>query len=447
MANSFDVVASRLESRTARGVARAVSRAVRDGTLSAGARLPPIRTVARQLQVSPTTVSAAWALLARSGTIVTDGRRGTTVADLRTGSIRYRQALDRPALFRLDLSTGVPDPLLLPHLERALTTVTAATTPSSYLDEPVVPELVSALRRDWPYAAEQFTITDGAMDALDLAIQCFVRFGDRVIVEHPTFPLLVDRLEAAGAEVVGVPLDAEGMLPEPLAEALRVPAAAVVLQPRAQNPTGASLTPNRMRALSNLLRGSGVPVLEDDAAGSVATTACVSLGEEIPEQALHIRSFSKSHGPDLRLAAVSGPREMIRDINARRQLGQGWSSRLLQRILLALLTDAAAVHQVAAARQEYRRRREAVVAALAQQHITVQGGDGINMWVPVLDESAALVRLASEGIGVMPGAPFSVLADEGGHIRVTVAAVSSSVRELAESIAGAARTGGWGGGR
>ncbi|WP_026533647.1 aminotransferase-like domain-containing protein [Arthrobacter sp. H14] len=447
MSDLSTVLTERLESRTARGVAHAVSRAVRDGALEVGTKLPPIRTVAKQLQVSPTTVSAGWSLLARSGTIITDGRRGTTVAELRTGSLRYRQALDRPTLFDLDLSTGVPDPRLLPHLERAVTTLTGATTPSSYLDEPVVPELVSVLRPDWPYAAEEFSITDGAMDAIDLAIQCFFRFGDRVIVEHPTFPLLLDRLEAAGAEVVGVPMDEEGMLPEPLAEALTTPAVAVILQPRAQNPTGASLTRRRVQALGKVLRASGTTVLEDDAAGSVAWTAPVSLGEEVPEQTLHIRSFSKSHGPDLRLAGVSGPREMIRDINARRQLGQGWSSRLLQRILLALLTDEAAVDQISAARREYRRRREAVVAALAKQEIAVQGGDGINIWVPVLDESAALVRLASQGIGVAPGAPFSVLSEESGHIRVTVAAVSSGVQDLAENIAMAARSGRWAGGR
>ncbi|THJ66818.1 aminotransferase class I/II-fold pyridoxal phosphate-dependent enzyme [Arthrobacter echini] len=374
-------------------------------------------------------------------------RRGTTVAEPHTGSVRYRRALEHPALFSLDLSTGVPDPALLPHLGRALTSVTGATTPGSYLDEPVVPDLLAVLRADWPYAAEEFSITDGAMDAVDLAIQCFFRFGDRVIVEHATFPLLLDLLEAAGVEVVGVPMDGEGMLVEPLREALATPAVAVILQPRAQNPTGFSLTPSRGRALGEVLRASGTMIIEDDAAGSVASTAHVSLGEVVPEQTLHIRSFSKSHGPDLRLAALSGPHAMIGDMNARRQLGQGWSSRLLQHILLALLTDDAAVTRVAAARQEYQRRRDAVITALAEHDVVVAGNDGINLWVPVLDESAALVRLASQGIGVTPGRPFQVLPENGGYIRVTVAAVSSGAEELAGNIAVAAKAGRWTGGR
>ena len=66
----------RLDSPSARGLAHAVSATIRDGLLVAGDRLPPIRTVAAELALSPTTVSAAWALLTRSGTVATDGRRG-----------------------------------------------------------------------------------------------------------------------------------------------------------------------------------------------------------------------------------------------------------------------------------------------------------------------------------------------------------------------------------
>jgi DNA-binding transcriptional MocR family regulator len=177
------------------------------------------------------------------------------------------------------------------------------------------------------------------MDALDLVARTAIRFGDRVIVEHPCFPPLLDLLDSVGAEVVGVPLDAEGMEPQFLAAALSSPAAAVVLQPTAQNPSGVSTSPPRARALAELINRAGTIVIEDDSSGAIASAPAISLGRWIPERTVHIRSFSKSHGPDLRLAAVSGPPALIHDILARRQLGQGWSSRLLQRILLSLLTD------------------------------------------------------------------------------------------------------------
>jgi DNA-binding transcriptional MocR family regulator len=435
-----------VKTATARGVANAVSQAIRDGVLVAGMKLPPIRAMARQLDMSPTTISAAWSMLARSGTIRTEGRRGTTVAEIRSGSARYRQALEKQATFELDLSTGIPDPHLLPRLGNALKGLTAA-TPGSYLDDPILPGLLEELRADWPYEAEEFAIVDGAMDALDLVMRSLIGFEDRVIVENPTFPLLLDLIEGTGADVIGVPVDDEGLIPAALAEALETAATAVILQPRAQNPTGASLGLVRAEQLAKIVRASGVIVIEDDSAGSVSMAAPVSLGRWVPDQVLHVRSFSKSHGPDIRLAALSGPIELMRGINARRQLGQGWSSRILQRILLGLLTDQQSINEVTHAREEYQRRRDAMVAALAERGVRVQGSDGVNIWVPVVDELAAVVRLASQGIGVTPGTPFAVLPDQQHHIRITVATIAEHHAELAEQIALASRTGGWRQGR
>ena len=438
----------RLDQPTARGLAHAVSRAIRDGVLSSGTKLPPIREVARRLALSPTTVSAGWALLARSGTIRTDGRRGTTVADpLGPSNTRYRRALEGQTGFSLDLSTGIPDAALLPNLGRVLGRLTTAGTPGSYLDEAVLPELRDVLLGEWPYVTDDLTIVDGAMDALDLVVRTAIRFGDRVVVEHPCFPPLLDLLDSIGADVVGVPLDSEGMQPQSLAAALTSPAAAVILQPTAQNPSGISTTPRRARALAELVDRAGTIVIEDDSAGAIASAPAISLGRWIPERTVHIRSFSKSHGPDLRLAAVSGPSPLMRDVQARRQLGQGWSSRLLQRILLSLLTDEGSRAEVRQARREYARRRAALVDALAKQGVTVGGTDGINIWVPVHDEAAALVRLASQGIGVTPGSPFAVLPDMPGHIRVTSGLVGGDIEvaALADQITAAANTTGWSG--
>lgn len=429
---------SRLDDPSARGLATAVTRAVREGAVDPGTRLPPIRTVAAELGLSPTTVSAAWALLARSGTIRTDGRRGTTVSDRqRPGTPRYQRTLDRDTSFRLDLSTGVPDPQLLPDLTRALGSLTAVATPGSYLDEPVLPALADLLRADWPFPPEDITVVDGAMDGIELATRVLVRFGDRVAVEHPCFPPLLDLLEARGAELVGVPVDRDGMS----ADALRAvgPVAAVYLQPRAQNPTGVSMTPERAAELADVLRFGAAAVIEDDSAGAVASSAQISLGRWLPERTVHVRSFAKSHGPDLRLAALSAPDEVARRITALRQLGQGWSSRLLQQLLLALLTDDESVRAVDHARAVYAERRAALVTALAGHGLDVGGSDGINIWVPVADETAAVVRLASRGIGVATGAPFAARPKQSPHVRVTAGLLSAGHAEVAAAIASAAR--------
>lgn len=434
----------RLESPTARGLAAAVSRAIADGVLEPGSKLPPIRTVATELALSPTTVSSAWSLLARSGAVRSEGRRGTTVLDTtRASSGRYRRALDRPAPMPQDLSTGVPDETLLPTLDGVLAQLERAGTPSSYLEDPVVPELADLLRRDWPYDPEMLTVVDGAMDALDLVTRSTLRLGDRVVVEHPCFPPFLDLLETLSVEVVGVPVDAEGLDPAALADALGTPVRAVVLQPRAQNPTGVTMTPRRAEELAALLAPTGTLVIEDDSAHGISPSPAVSLGRWLPDRTVHVRSFSKSHGPDLRLAAVSGSAQLLRTVEARRQLGQGWSSRLLQRILLGLLTRDEAVAQVAAAATEYARRRDLLVTALAAHGVEVGGSEGINVWVPVEDETAAIVRLASQGIGVSAGSPFAVL-PMSGHLRVTVGLVRDHHDELAARIAEAAHTVSWG---
>jgi DNA-binding transcriptional MocR family regulator len=445
MRTVVSTIEERLDSLTARGLAQAVSRAIRDGELEPGQQLPPIRIVAKELMLSPTTVSAAWQLLARSGSIRSDGRRGTTVAQLGSHGGRYVRALSHESDVTLDLSTGIPDAELLPDLSAALASVDGAATPSSYLDDPVLPELRRAILADWPYAASDLLVVDGAMDALDLIVRALLRPGDVAVVEDPGFPPVLDLLESRGIEVVGVPLDESGMTVDGLERALAKRPHAVFVQPRGQNPTGISMSPMRARRLAQVLSGSGAYVVEDDSAGDVAASSALSLGQWLPDQVLHVRSFSKSYGPDLRLAALSGPTDLLAPVRQTRALGQGWTSRLLQRVLAALLTDPRATSRVERARGEYARRRELVVRRLDERGVRVPGTDGLNIWVPVRDESAAVLRLASQGIAVTPGSPFHLdpKRDPAGHVRVTTGLLRSDHEAVADLIADAALVGAW----
>jgi DNA-binding transcriptional MocR family regulator len=425
----------RLRSPTARGLADAVGRAVGDGALAPGVHLPPIREVATFLQLSPTTVGAAWQLLRRAGTIQTDGRRGTIVAPSRSaGPGRYRAALRGRSGFPLDLSTGVPDPALLP----AFPDVSGpATAPTSYLDEPVLADLDALLRATWPYPPDRLAIFDGAMDAIDQIASGLLRLGDRAVVENPCFPPLLDLLEALGVRAVAVETDARGALPSSLAAALAERPAAVFLQPRALNPTGASWSGSRAESLAAVLAPVDAYVVEDDSAGDVASSALHSLGRLLPSRTLHVRSFSKSHGPDLRLAAVSGPATVLDPILERRLLGQGWTSRLLQNLLFRLLTLPGPVAAVRHARISYARRRAMVVAGLHEHGIVLPPGDGLNVWLPVRDEQAALLTLATHGIAAAAGTAFTV-GPGAPHLRITTGLVTTGHARVAGHLAAAA---------
>ena len=425
--------------RSARGIAAAMGRLVSAGELPVGSRLPTVRELSAALGVSPTTVSEAWQLLAAVGAIDARGRQGTFVRRP-TGPAtprRYRRITEWPGRFALDLSTGTPDPALLPDLGPVINRVSRQSLTGSYLDHPVLPGLEERLRADWPFAPEALTVVDGAMDALDRVASAIVRLGDRVVVEHPTFPPLLDLLELLGAEVIGVDLDAEGMRPAGFAAALATGARAVFLQPRAHNPTGITMTARRNKELARLLAGTDTIVVEDDHSGDIASGRLASFGTALAGRTVHIRSYSKSHGPDLRLAAVGGAGAVVGAVANRRLLGPGWSSRILQAVLLEMLDHQPTIDAVAAAREEYARRRVVVAAVLTDAGVAVTGTEGINLWMRVGNERAAQLALAADSIGVAPGEPFMV-SDDAPHLRVTVGLIDRDLASVAHRLAEAA---------
>ncbi len=473
-------LAQHVEDRSPRGIAAAVSRLVRSGELQAGDRLPTVRRLASDLGVSPATVSGAWQALAAVGLVTSRGRAGTVVLPEPAGWLppRYRDMAEiahdrgvphptapgtvptparrparRPTPVRLDLSTGTPDPELLPALGPALGRVASrmpAARTGTYLSAPVVEPLEQLLRGSWPFSPQRLTVVDGAVDAISRTLEQLAGFGDRVIVEDPGFPPIFDLCDQLGLERVPVPVDRHGMRPDLLEVALRTGAEVVILQPRAHNPTGVSLTSTRARELAAVVRrqlatvpGSTVHVLEDDHSGEIASSRDVSLGASLPDRVIHIRSYSKSHGPDLRIAAVGGPAAVLDRVVARRMLGPGWTSRLLQHVLVDLMNDGDAMAAVAQARRVYYARQRALCAALAEHGVRVEPGDGINLWVPVADEPTALVRLEAAGIRVARGRPFRAgpPAPGPGHVRVTIGALAGGppvVSAVARALALAA---------
>ncbi len=435
----LEVLVAAVGEPSARGIAAAAGRLISEGTLPPGTRLPTVREVSRRLGLSPTTVSDAWQRLARSGVIEGRGRLGTFVTP-RTrsgGPRRYRSMTAAAGHVVLDLSTGSPDPELLPDAVSAVARVPRASMATNYWDHPVLPQLEELLWERQPFPAEALTVVDGALDALDRVASWAVGLGDRVVVENPTFPPLLDLLDLLGAEVIPVASDEDGIVVTALAGVLDLRPRAVFLQPRAHNPTGRSMSAARAAELAAVLGGSGALIVEDDHSGDISTSPDVSLGTWLPERTIRITSFSKSHGPDLRLAAVAGPHEVIGAVVERRSLGPAWSSRILQGVLAVLLTDPVAVAAVARAREVYRDRRTRVVGALRELGVETTGCDGINLWVTARDERAALVSLAAQGIGAAPGSPFEVTALGDEHIRLTVGLVRSGFDDLAATIADA----------
>jgi DNA-binding transcriptional MocR family regulator len=435
---------TRLADRTPQGIAGAFARAIGTGALPAGERLPTVREVAAELGVSPATVSTAWQALRRTGLVVSRGRAGTFVRDPPRAWLSPRQrglVGDVPEGQRLDLSRGTPDPALLPGLAPAFGRVSARAGTAVYQDEPVMPQLRQVLEAGWPYPAETVTVVDGAMDGIARTLDQVVSFGDRVLLESPGYPPFFDLVETLGAEIVPVELDLEGITPSSLRAGLRTSPAALVLQPRAQNPTGVSMSAARARELARVLRRRppGPWVIEDDHSAAISTSPEVSLGTHLGDRVVHVRSFSKSHGPDLRTAALSGPAALVEPLVVRRMLGPGWTSRMVQTILVDLLTEARSCEEVEHARRQYVDRQRLLVAELARRGVDVDVPDGINLWLPVRDERAALLHLAAADIRAAAGSPFLATAGPAQHIRVTSGlVVPQDAPAVASALAAAA---------
>jgi DNA-binding transcriptional MocR family regulator len=423
---------------TATSAAELVTRieaGVATGALVPGQSLPSVRRLAADVGLSPVTVASAIAELRRRGVVLSEPRRGTRIGSAPPlGSPRPH--LPIPAGAR-DLSLGNPDPELLPDLGGVLS---RRELPTHLYGEPqALEELVEIARqrlRADGIPCEHLCVASGAMDAIERVLQAHLRTGDRVAVENPGYASLYDLLRAYGLALEPVAVDDRGMDPDELERALHRGALAAVVTPRGQNPRGGALDADRARALRAVLeRYPRTLLIEDDHLGEVAGTplhALVSDRARPCERWAATRSVAKALGPDLRLAVLAGDATTIARVQGRQQCGPGWVSHILQTLVLALWRDRAVHALVARASATYVERREHLLACLARQGVRAHGASGLNVWIPVHEETGAIGALMQRGWVLAPGAPYR-LPGAGPGVRVTTTTLA---HHEAERLAG-----------
>jgi DNA-binding transcriptional MocR family regulator len=383
--------------------------------------------------VSPATVSGAWKQL-RSYRMVTGSRRnGVWVQGDQTTlrPIRYEGQGNFGGSTLADLRTASPDPALLPDLTQAL--IHAARTPdlNSYQRERITPSLKEAIADQWAYDAPAFIATNGGYDAVYLALVSSVLAGAYVAVEDPSTVRILDILDKVGARSIGVESDDEGPLPESLAASLQRRPSVFLFQPGTHATTGRRISKRRLTALASVLKNTEALILEDDGLGAIASEPPMSLGRWFPDRTIHIRSFSKSHGPDLRLAVMSGPEKIIDQIGTYRNFREGWTSRILQNAAAWMLRDEQSIASVERARLTYGERRQALSDALTERGVPHTGGS-LAVWIAVPSEQHALVTLASRGIAVIAGGLSQIRGTP--HIRVATGRLVDKYDLVADAV-------------
>ncbi|MGV1907651.1 aminotransferase-like domain-containing protein [Agrobacterium cavarae] len=427
-------LAERITNKTIRGIALETSALVRAGVLPVGTRLPAMRDLAYELGVSPATISEAWSELRQQKIISGRGRNGTWVCAERFVAKPERLAsAGHYGANVLDLSMAVPDQALLPPLTKAMVYATSVGDLNSYARSRIVPELRDAIADDWPYEPEAFLAINGGYNGVYTTLRALVRPGSVVAVEHPTAMRLLDILEDLGVKIVPVLSDSEGPLPASLNQALAERPAAFLFQPRLHSVTGQTVTLQRIEALAGVLAESDTLIIEDDGLADISAERPVSLGKRFPDRTVRIVSFSKTLGPDLRLAVLSGSASIVEQIQSYRAFSAGWTSRVLQAAVAWLIRDEETSQIVAAARATYQERRDALARKLRDRGVQTMPGSGLCLWVPVQSEPFAMVTLAARNIAVVPGNKFSILPSA--HIRVATSKLTSGHAQVAEAIA------------
>ena len=462
-------------------LARALKQAILRGQLKAGSRLPATRALALELGLSRNTVLTAYELLCTEQLAVATAGSGTFVrrvmmaggfaaeapevppqtryaARLRSlPPLALRSSSTRIA-FDLQYCEPLVDPLLAGVWRRELGRA-AMSAHWGYPPSAGLPALRQAIRdhlarrRGVVCHADDIVIVNGAQQAVALVARVLLNEGDAVVVEDPGYQLAVNALQAHGARLLPVRVDAQGLQVEALPpDGVRL----VHVAPSHQFPSGAVMSLERRLALLEYAVANQCWLIEDDYDGefrydAAALPALRSL--DVRNRVVYVGSFSKVLFPGLRLGYVVCPAGLRDDLVAAKRLDDIGCGLIEQAALAALMAGGAFERHLRRTALELRRRRAALLDGLARHcagHLRFddsRAGMHLVGWLPGWspDSVAALMaRGVQRGLGLHPIGPHYLLAPAPAglllgfarlspkQLQVATARLGECLREVAE---------------
>ncbi|MET9293380.1 PLP-dependent aminotransferase family protein [Streptomyces sp. NPDC003077] len=451
---------------------------------SEGEKLPSSRTLMAHYQVSPVTISRAIALLTAEGLVTSRPGAGVFKATARqvartVGDVSWQEValsadpphaaigagsrgadatgvlatLTTPPTEVIDLSGGYPHAVLQPEKALAAALARAGRRPGTWSRPPVegLAELRQWFARDiggpgGSLDASDILITGGGQSALTTALRALASPGSPVLVESPTYPGTLAIARAAGLRPVPVPVDADGVRTDLLAEAFEATKARVfVCQPLFHNPTGTVLAPRRRAAVLDIARAAGAFVVEDDYARRLAHADAPPppppLAADDPDGVVvHVRSLTKATSPSLRIGALSARGPALERLRAVQVIDSFFVPRPLQETALELVGSPAWTSHLRALAGALRDRRAALLTALSGElpallpHQPPRGG--YLLWLPLpdgADESAVTANALRRGVAVTAGRPYFTAEAPAPYLRLSYA-TAPGIAQLEEGV-------------
>jgi DNA-binding transcriptional MocR family regulator len=442
---------------------------------SPGEKLPSSRELIQQYQVSPVTVSRAIAALVAEGLVVSRPGAGVFRAEQSRpvsapGDTSWQEvalsaeagvpparvadatgvlttlALAPPEV--VDLNSGYLHPSLQPERALAAALARAGRRPGAWSRPPVegLPELRAWFARDIAdnLTASEVLIAAGGQSALNTALRSLAAPGAPVLVESPTYPGMLAIARAAGLRPVPVPVDADGVRTDLLADAFAATGARLfVCQPLFHNPTGAVLATDRRAEVLRIARAAGAFVVEDDFARRLvhadAPPLPAPLAAADPDGVVvHIRSLTKPTSPNLRVAALAARGPALARLRAVQTVDSFFVPRPLQETALELVAAPAWAQHLRALASALRDRRTALTAALTRLRPELMPSQiaygGYQLWLRLphgLAPETLTAAALRAGVAVTPGGPYFTAEPPAPHLRLSYA-YAESTAQLAE---------------
>ncbi|MEO9336173.1 PLP-dependent aminotransferase family protein [Mesorhizobium sp. SB112] len=400
-----------------------IARAIQDGLLRGGERLPTHRHMADELQLSVQTVSRAYEELIRRGLISGEIGRGSFVQG------RKREP-DPPYLPErlgevIDLSILKPvcETFHLDTMKKGLAWLSEALPPSSALSfrPNVVFPRHRAIGTEWlkrcgiEVSPQNISVTNGATAGMTVAFMSVAPPGSLVVTESIGHHTLMPLASYLGFTLKGLPIDSEGIIPEALDKACRESTIrAVFVQPSVINPTATLMGSVRRSQIAEVARRHDIAIIENDVLGPLVQNRAPPIAHFAPERTLYVTSFSKITLPGLRIGYVSAPDRYVAAV-ANRHLVSNWmATPMVAEIASHWVTDGTAM-QLVDWQREALSRRHAIVSEMLEGLEYKSHPNSLHIWVPLSrerGEDAFVAQVRLQGVAIAAGSSFRITEDE-----------------------------------